>query len=172
MPDSKVSILDQQAISARLRRMAYEIYEANYKEQELILIGIDERGGYLSKQLCEHLNGISSLTISLINARLDRETDPKGIGIELSIDSIDELKEKVVLVVDDVLYSGFTMLNVVSILLQAGACSIQTATLIDRGHRKMPVSPDFVGLELATTIHQHVMVAINENTDHIEVFLV
>lgn len=170
MTDNKLKILGQHAIFARLKRMAYEIYEANYKEEELIVIGIDERGGYLAQQLCAHLSEISSMNIHLIHANLDR-SDPAGIGIDLSIEDVETLKAKTLIVVDDVLYTGNTMLNVVAILLQAGTRSIQTATLIDRGHRKMPVSPDFVGMELATTIHQHVIVEIDESNGNVQVFL-
>lgn len=150
----KVQILDSVGIMARIKRMAYEIYEANYAAKKLVLIGIDERGGFLAKLIADYLKEICSLKIQLLDASLDREAEG-GMGITLSA-KVDKLEGKHVVVVDDVLYSGYTLLNVVSILLQVGPASIQTAVLIDRGHRTLPVSADFVGIELATTLQQHV----------------
>lgn len=151
----KIKILDNASIHQRLKRIAYEVYESHYLEKELLVIGIDERGGKLAKLLSEQLKAISPLELTLIDSQLDRKSDPPGIGIELNI-GLDELRNKPVLVVDDVLYTGTTLLNVVSILLYAYPKSIRTAILVDRGHRMLPVSADFTGLELATTFHQHV----------------
>lgn len=150
----KVQILDAAAIMARIKRMAYEIYEANYTAKKLMLIGIDKRGGFLAKLIADYLKEICPLKVRLMDAKLDREAQ-EGIGITLSGD-VSKLAGQSVIVVDDVLYSGYTMINVVSILLQVGPRSIQTAVLIDRGHRTMPVSSDFVGIELATTLQQRV----------------
>ncbi|MEM6801492.1 MAG: phosphoribosyltransferase family protein [Bacteroidota bacterium] len=154
MTSDKVQILDQVSIMARLKRMAYEIYESNYGAKKLMLIGIDERGTFLAEKLAEFLKEISSLKISMLDAQLDREAE-EGLGITLS-GEVKKLKGRRVIVVDDVLYSGNTMMQVVSILVQLQPASIQTAVLIDRGHRAMPISSDFVGLELATTLQQHV----------------
>lgn len=154
MKSDKVQILDAAGIMARIKRMAYEIYEANYAAKKLVLIGIDKRGGFLAKLLADYLKEICSLKIRLMDAKLDREAK-EGMGITLSGD-VSKLAGQPVIVVDDVLYSGHTMIHVVSILLQVGPGSIQTAVLIDRGHRTMPVSADFVGIELASTIQQHV----------------
>lgn len=171
MSNDQVKLLDHHQVAARLRRMAFEVYEANYQEQSLIIIGIDERGGHLADLLAKHLKEISPLSISLYHAHLDRQSDPHAIGIDLSIESIEALKDQPILVVDDVLYSGYTLLNVVAILLQAAPSSIQTAVLIDRGHRRMPVSSDFVGMILSTTIHQHVKVEIKPESNSAEAFL-
>ncbi len=161
MMAAKINILSAEAISTRIKRMAFEVYESNYLDEELVVIGIDERGGFIAEQLCEYLERVSDLSLHLVGAKLDRNQTPGGMGIELDLE-LSDLRGKSVLVVDDVLYTGITMLNVVAILLQAGPRKIQTAVLIDRGHRNMPVSPDFVGVELATTIQQHVSVEIEE----------
>jgi len=168
--ESKIIILDQQGIISRLRRMAYEIYERNYLMDKLVIIGIGERGGYLGEQIVSYLNEISSMDIVFVNANIDRESDPISYGVELS-EGLDFLKEKHVVVVDDVLYTGRTLLNVVAILLHAGPVSIQTAVLIERGHRSMPISSDIVGFELATTIQQHVSVEIDKLTGAITAYL-
>ncbi|MEL6676037.1 MAG: phosphoribosyltransferase family protein [Bacteroidota bacterium] len=170
MAGTKTKILDQVAITARLKRMAFELYEANYQENELLVIGIDERGGYLAEKLCAYLSAISPLHIRFIQASLDRSQGSPEIGIELS-EELEHLRDKPIVVVDDVLYTGSTLLNVVSILLQATPKSIQTAVLIDRGHRKMPVSSDFVGLEMATTLSQHISVEIVPEKETAEAYL-
>lgn len=171
MSQTKVQILDHAAVMTRLRRMAYEVYEANYQEQDLFLIGIDERGGYLGQQLKQLLEQISPLKVHFIAATLDREAEGGGMGIELGLDSLAELQDQSVLVVDDVLYTGTTLMNVMAILLQGAPAKMRTAVLIDRGHRLMPVSADFVGLELATTIQQHVSVEFSDDPQRIAAFL-
>lgn len=163
MSATKVQILDHPAITARLKRMAYQIYEANYLNDEIFILGIDERGGALAEALVEYLEELCPVKITLVEAILDR-SESEGIGVSLDEDP-GLFKGKSVVVVDDVLYSGMTMLNVVSILLQSSPKTIQVAVLIDRGHRSMPVSADFIGLELATTLQQHVSFEILENDE-------
>lgn len=169
MPE-KVRILNHESIVTRLRRMAYEVYEANYGIDRLIIIGISERGGFLARMLSDYLREISEIAIDLINVELDRESDPVSYGIDLSED-FSVLEGQHLVVVDDVLYTGRTMLSIVAILLQAGPKQIQTAVLIDRGHRLFPISSDVVGIELATTLPQHIYVEIDEQQEKVEAFL-
>ncbi len=168
--DHKIKILNQKSIMARLKRMAYEIYERNFQAEELVVIGIDTRGGYLGNLIVSYLREISSLNINYLMADIDRESDPISYGVDLGV-GIEELAGKQVVVVDDVLYTGRTLLNVVAILLQAGPKTIQTAILIDRGHRSLPVSSDIVGFELATTIQQHVSVEIDHDAQRVNAYL-
>jgi len=165
----KIRILDSDDVAIRLKRMAFELYERNYEAESLTVIGIDQRGGYLARQIVGHLEQASNKEIQYIAAHLDREVET--IGIDLEIDDVSELAGKPLVVVDDVLYSGKTMLHVVAILLHAAPSSIQTAVLIDRGHRSLPVSADSIGLQLATTVHQHVSVEIDEESGRAEAFL-
>ena len=166
-----VIILDHDAVQSKLLRMAYEVYESHYGKKELVLIGIDERGGFLARQLLAHLERISPISVNLIHAKLDRTEGDPLLGIDLTVDSLDELTGKDLVVVDDVLYSGQTMVNVVSILLQARPASIQTVILIDRGHRTLPVAADITGMQLATTLQQHVTVQIIPESGRAEAFL-
>ncbi|MEL6134514.1 MAG: phosphoribosyltransferase family protein [Bacteroidota bacterium] len=159
MEDQQLQILDHASVQHRLKRMAFEIYEAHYEEEELLIIGIDERGGHIAQAIVEQLDIISPLSLVYIQAHLDRETNAPAIGIELEA-TVEELYQKPLLVVDDVLFKGSTMLNVVSILLHAFPKSIRTAVLIDRGHRSLPVAADFTGLTLATTVKEYVSVHI------------
>lgn len=169
MSQNHLRILDHNEIFARLKRMAYEIYENNYQQSEMLVIGIDQRGGFIAEKLVSFLSELSPIKVTLIDAEVDRSESLPGVSLSAELE---DLTGKAILVVDDVLYSGFTMLSVVSILLQLEPSTIQTAVLIDRGHRKMPISADYVGLELSTTLHQHVSVRIDEDEEKAEVFLV
>ena len=169
MSQNHLRILDHNEIFARLKRMAYEIYENNYQQSEMLVIGIDQRGGFIAEKLVSFLSELSPIKVTLIDAEVDQSESLPGVSLSAELE---DLTGKAILVVDDVLYSGFTMLSVVSILLQLEPSTIQTAVLIDRGHRKMPISADYVGLELSTTLHQHVSVRIDEDEEKAEVFLV
>ena len=169
MSQNHLRILDHNEIFARLKRMAYEIYENNYQQSEMLVIARDQRGGFIAEKLVSFLSELSPIKVTLIDAEVDQSESLPGVSLSAELE---DLTGKAILVVDDVLYSGFTMLSVVSILLQLEPSTIQTAVLIDRGHRKMPISADYVGLELSTTLHQHVSVRIDEDEEKAEVFLV
>ena len=171
MSDHSVQILDPAAVQAKLLRMAYQIYESAYGKTEFVMIGIGERGGFLAELLLSHLQNISPIEIQYVQAELDKTEGDPLLGIELEVDSLDDLTGKDLVVVDDVLYAGTTLLNVVCILLQARPASIQTAVLIDRGHRTMPVAADIIGMQLATTIQQHVEVRIDADAGLAEAYL-
>ena len=167
---TKILIMENEEILSRLHRMAFEIYERNYHHQVLHVIGVNERGSYLASKILEYLQKVSPLEFVYSQAQVDKHSDPISYGIQLEMDPA-ELKGKDVIIVDDVLYTGRTLLNVVAILLQAGPSTIQTAILVDRGHRSLPISPDFVGVELATTLQQHVSVEIDREQEVAKAYL-
>ncbi len=171
MNADSVQILDPAAVRSKLLRMAYEIYEAHYGQTHIVMIGIGERGGFITELLQEHLEQISNIEVEVIHATLDRGEDDPLLGIDIEIGELEELAGKDLVVVDDVLYSGMTMLNVVAILLQARPRTIQTVVLIDRGHRTMPVAADITGMQLATTLQQHVSVRVFPESRQAEAYL-
>ena len=127
--------------------MAFEIYERNFHEKLVYLIGVDVRGAFLAKQLKKHLEQVSHFEVILATTALDREERQGKRGpmeVEFSI-PLTELEDKVVVVVDDVLYSGNTMLHVVSPILGIVPQKIETAVLIDRGHRSITDSRSLQG---------------------------
>jgi pyrimidine operon attenuation protein / uracil phosphoribosyltransferase len=158
--NQKTLILDPQGIHARIRRMAFEVYEQNFDQSELILLGIGERGSYLASCLAAQLQQIS--TISCTQLRVEVVRNGSGMMNLILSEDASLFQGKTILIVDDVLYSGRTQLSVVAQLLTVHPHKIQTLCLIDRGHRMMPISPDFVGLELATTLQQHVSFELAE----------
>lgn len=155
----KVKILGASAVKAKLKRMAYEVYEANFGKDSLVIVGIDKRGGFLAKCIAELLKEISPLAVEMTFAKKIGGGRVRLEGEKLS----NVLTGKTVLVVDDVLYSGHTMLNAVAEVLSYSPAKVQTAVLIDRGHRNVPVTHDFVGMLLATSLKQHVSVEVQES---------
>jgi pyrimidine operon attenuation protein/uracil phosphoribosyltransferase len=160
----KTPILDAEMVEARLRRMAFEVYEQNFEETEIVVLGISERGGFIAKRIVDTLGEISSLEILYAQAELDKEVRQGRAGLMQASFSEEPsfFEGKVVLVVDDVLYSGNTLLNVIAPLLSFDPKKIQTAVLIDRGHRSMPIFSNIVGTQLATTLQDHVMFEVDE----------
>lgn len=160
---NKTPILDADMVEARLRRMAYEVYEQNFEEEGIVVLGISERGGFIAKRIVEILGEISPLEIQFATVELDQEVrQGQGGLMEASFsETADFFTGKVVLAVDDVLYSGNTLLNVIAPLLSFNPKKIQTAVLIDRGHRSMPVFSNIVGTQLATTLQDHVVFEVD-----------
>lgn len=156
----KVKILASGAITAKLRRMAYQIYEKNFGQTGVVLVGIDQRGGFVAQQLAGYLNEISPLKVDFLRLKKAEEGRPMEF-VESEVAGL--MRERVAVIVDDVLYSGYTMLQAVATVMEAGCANIQVAVLIDRGHRNVPVTHDFVGMVLATSLRQYVSVEVDED---------
>jgi len=151
----RVQILDARAARAKINRMAFEIYESNFGAAELLVLGLNERGSYLADLLAERLRAISPIQVQQLRA-LHRDH-----GFDIQSDNPGKaIQGRPVLIVDDVLYSGTTLFKAMAAVFPLQPARIQTAVLIDRGHRNLPVSHDFVGILLATTLQQHVSVEI------------
>ncbi len=164
----KVKILSPGAAQARLRRIAYEVYENNFGEEDLVVLGIDDRGGFLARELADLLTDISPLKVMLLEAR---KQDDSGTVALLNEDAPANIKGKVVLIVDDVLYSGKTLFHAIAAVMQYEPARVQTAVLIDRGHRNVPVTHDYVGMLLATSLKQHVSVEISRENSTATAYL-
>ena len=167
--NNKALILGNDEIGPKLNRMAFEIYEANFGNKNLVLIGLGDDGGFVGRKLRTKIEEISDFNLTYFEARKDLDGKTVLLGDEKLGK---ELKNNPVVIVDDVLYSGKTMFNAIAAVAEHNPKSIQNAVLIDRGHRNIPVRPDFVGLVLATTLKQHVEVEIDLKKDLIDAFLV
>jgi pyrimidine operon attenuation protein/uracil phosphoribosyltransferase len=151
----KIQLLDAAQANQKLTRLAYEMYEQNLGEKEIVLAGIADRGIDLAKLLKKKIEAISELDIRLVNIYLDK-ANPVDARIEPAFDPTG----KTIIVVDDVANSGKTMTYALKPLLDAVARKIQVAVLIDRQHKQYPVASDYVGLQLSTTIQDHITVDI------------
>ncbi|TXK72304.1 phosphoribosyltransferase family protein [Mesonia sp. HuA40] len=151
----KTAILNQQEIEYKIRRIAFQIYESNLNESQIILAGIKNKGFTFAEKIKTCLEEISGINIRLVSLKLDKKNPLNGI--EASISS-SEYKNESVIIVDDVLNSGSTLIYAVNFFLDQPVKKIQTAVLVDRSHKKYPVKADFVGLSLSTSLSETVKV--------------
>jgi pyrimidine operon attenuation protein/uracil phosphoribosyltransferase len=151
-------VLNSKQIDQKINRIAYEIYENNYDEKEVIMAGIVGNGFLLAKRIAAVLEKISSIKVKIIEITLDKE-EPLSSDIKISL-SDKEMKNKVIILVDDVLNSGKTLIFGAKPFLCSPVKRLTTAVLVDRGHNRYPIKADFVGLSLSTTLQEHITVEI------------
>ncbi|MGM7701098.1 bifunctional pyr operon transcriptional regulator/uracil phosphoribosyltransferase PyrR [Pseudalkalibacillus sp. Hm43] len=162
-------LLDQQAIRRALTRIAHEILERNKGTENLVLVGIKTRGVYLANRLSERIEQIEGekvnkgeVDITLYRDDLSKKTEneePMLRGTDIPVD----ITNKTVVLVDDVLYTGRTVRAAMDAVMDLGRPSqIQLAVLIDRGHRELPIRPDFVGKNVPTSREEIVSVDLTE----------
>ena len=157
---SRTLILNSKQIQQKINRIAYEIYENNYDEKELIIAGIASNGYLLAKRIAEVLNNISPIKTRLLEIVLDKK-NPLSKEIKIAL-SDKELKNKVIILVDDVLNSGKTLIFGAKPFLNSPVKRLTTAILVDRGHNRYPIKADFVGLSLSTTLQEHITVELEK----------
>jgi pyrimidine operon attenuation protein/uracil phosphoribosyltransferase len=150
----KVRILDTIQIQQKLNRLAFEVYENNFAEKELLVVGIDGNGYKVAIQLVAKLKEISGIKISLGRISLNKEKPWEG---EPVVDFEEkQFVNKTIILVDDVLNSGKTLMYAVKLFLDKPVKKINTVILVDRSHTRFPVKADYVGLTLSTTLQEHI----------------
>ncbi|WP_242923353.1 phosphoribosyltransferase family protein [Pontibacter liquoris] len=159
-PNHQTRILDQAQIEQKLTRMAYEIYEHNFKEQELVLAGIQPNGYTLAGLLARKLAEIAPIKVQLLSVTLDKAS-PLTMPAALE-PAQTELDGKVVVLVDDVLNTGKTLAYTLNALLPLNPRKLEVATLVNRHHTLYPVAATYTGYSLATTLREHVQVVLRE----------
>ncbi len=157
MSDSKNIILNHKQIVHKIRRIAYQIYESNTEEKEVIIAGIDTSGYILAKKIKSELEKISSLKPVLCKVSIDKKHPRNPINTSLSIE---EYQSKSLVLVDDVLNSGTTLVYGVKHFLDVPLKQFKTAVLVNRNHKKYPVKADFKGISLSTSLKEHVTVVL------------
>jgi pyrimidine operon attenuation protein/uracil phosphoribosyltransferase len=156
-------ILNHQQIQQKINRMAYQIFENNFAESDIVLAGIEQRGFILAQRIEAALKKFSSQNIILLSVEVEKDAPYQKN--QAPIIAADLIKDKVVIVVDDVLNSGKTLIYGVNRFLHAPVKKIATLVLVDRNHKSFPVNADYVGLSLATTFKQHIKVVFSESGD-------
>ncbi|MGN2369465.1 bifunctional pyr operon transcriptional regulator/uracil phosphoribosyltransferase PyrR [Clostridium cagae] len=163
----KSTLLDDKAIKRTLIRISHEIIERNKGIEDIVLIGIKRRGYPLAQRIAEHIEGIegSKVDVGYVDITLYRddltivERDPtvKSIDIETTI------KDKKVILVDDVLYTCRTVRAAIDAVVDLDRPEgIQLAVLIDRGHKELPIRADYVGKNIPTSKNEVIKVMLNE----------
>ena len=159
MPNSKTLILSNRQIQQRIDRIAYQIYENNYQEKEIIIAGLTKNGYTLAERISEKFKEISPIKLKLAEVIINKK-NPLSEKIKVNLPE-KELKDKVVIVVDDVLESGRTMMYAIDPFLKFSVKRLITVVLVDRDHHSYPIKADFVGISLATTMQEHISVELN-----------
>ena len=162
MVAEKSLILNDRQVQQKIRRMAFEIYEHNFKEKSIVVAGIDGQGYVLATLLVKQVQLISPLEITLVKVTLDKLA-PSQSGVTVDCD-IKSLKKKCIILVDDVLNTGRTFAYGMKPFLDAEVKKIETAVLVNRSHTLFPIYPQYTGFELATTIKDHVEVNLGKET--------
>ena len=142
-------VLDSNDIINKIRRISFEIIEKNIDEKEIYLIGILPNGKYLSQKINSFIIENSSINVNLHFIDIDK----KNLSIkEISFESdADEIKNKVIVLVDDVMNSASTLMYSINEILKYQPKEIQVAVLIERYYKSFPITPNFRGLELSTS---------------------
>lgn len=161
-------VLDDQQVKDRIKRMAWQVYETHHQETEVILAGIAEKGYRLAELLTEHIEAISPMKISLYRIFVDKK-NPLAGDARLEPHTT-ELEGKPIIVVDDVLNTGSTLIYGVKHFLSYNTKQIKTIVLVDRNHKSYPVKADIKGLSLSTNLMEHVEVNIKESPYSVMVY--
>ena len=151
-------ILDRHQIMQKIKRMAFEIYEHNFEEKDLLLAGIHENGYLLAEHLRRELQTISDIQVELVGITLDK-IRPLDYPIVVEPANI-PLENRAVILVDDVLNSGKTLAYSMQSFLKSEVKKIETATLINRHHTLYPINATYTGLSLSTTLQEHIRVVM------------
>lgn len=159
-------LLDSEAISRALRRLAHELIETNQGAQDLVLMGIQTRGVPLAERLAGHLADIEGTQVPVGPLDVTLYRDDIGRGPVRSLGETRfpaDVDGRVVVLVDDVLFTGRTIRSALDAVLAVGRpAAIRLVVLVDRGHRQLPIRADHVGKNLPTSLAQHVAVRVRE----------
>ncbi|OUU47146.1 MAG: phosphoribosyltransferase [Flavobacteriaceae bacterium TMED68] len=158
MESTGSKIKDLNDIYLSIDRIAYQIYESNFEEDTVFIVGIGKKGEVLSSLIGKSLNSISKIKVEFITLNIDKKNPLNNVNSDKPI-SI--LKHSSVVVVDDVLNTGSTLMYAVSYFLKVPVKSIKTAVMVNRNHKKFPVKVDFKGISLATTMNEHISVILD-----------
>jgi pyrimidine operon attenuation protein/uracil phosphoribosyltransferase len=158
----KSLILDSDQVKQKIRRMAYEMYEHNFKEKNIVLAGIEGQGYVLAKLLVKELESISPLKVKLVKISLDKSA-PQQSEVTLDCDS-KSLQKKCIVVIDDVLNTGRTFAYGLKPFLDIEVKKIEVAVLVNRSHTLFPIYPQYTGYKLSTTINDHVEVTLGKES--------
>lgn len=154
-----ITILSPDQIQQKIKRIAFQIWEDNIEEKEIVIAGIVDYGYIIAGRLKQELEQIAGIDVKLLKIAIDK-TNPRNEAI--CEGGAESGANKVVVVVDDVINSGRTLAFAISLFLDIPLKKLRTVALVERSHRVFPVSPDYVGTRLATVIKEHVDVVLDE----------
>jgi len=162
MPANKTIILQHQEIVQKITRMAWQILENNHDAGHLVIVGVEKKGTIVSKMLFAKLQEICDLQISHGSLFVDKNKPSlETIKLKCAV----SLHDANVILVDDVLNSGKTLMYATLPILAQSPRQLHTAILANRDHTRFPIKADFVGISLATTLQEHIQFVQAENKE-------
>lgn len=156
-------ILTQQQIQQITKRIAYQIYETFVDETEIVIAGIANSGYIFAQKISDEVSRISDINVVLGKVEVNKQNPLKEIKTDLAKEAYEN---KAVVLVDDVMNSGATLVYGVKYFLEVPLKKFKTAVLIDRSHKKYPVKADFKGISLSTSSLEHIQVVFNETEEY------
>ena len=153
-------IMNSKRINDCAHRISYQIVESSINKKEIVLIGIKNNGYIFAKKIHEFLKKITEKKIELLPFEINKKNPHESITLKNQFNSINNSS---VILIDDVLNTGKTLMYSIKFLLDYKINQLKTAVLIDRNHKDFPVKVDFKGLSLSTTMNEHVEVVFKKN---------
>lgn len=154
------TILSDNQINQKIDRLAHQLIENCFEEEQVFIGGIKGNGFELAKRIQSIINDEGSVKSELFEIEINKD-EPWIDTINLSIET-SKLKNGYIVLIDDVLNSGKTMQYALAEFLKFPTKAIKTLTLVDRKHRRFPIKADFVGLSLSTTLKEHVEIILKD----------
>jgi pyrimidine operon attenuation protein / uracil phosphoribosyltransferase len=158
MAPERTLLIDHARVQRKLERIAIQLCEETWSEKKLVVVGIAPRGLLLAQRLVALVGKVSKARIELVELTLDKD-DPLTGPVSLSI-PLAQLQDRTVVLVDDVLMSGRTLMHAAAHLVQVKLTKLTTVVLVDRRHRAYPIRADIVGLTLSSTLQEHISVEL------------
>lgn len=160
---SQNTILSHQEIEHKIKRIAFQIYETFVEEETIVIAGIASNGSVLAQRIASTLESISPLKVIFCEVYINKQNPLDSITTSISTQ---EYQGKGVVLVDDVLNSGSTLMYGVKHFLEVPLKKFKTAVLVDRNHKQFPIKVDFKGISLSTSSQEHVSVVFDENESY------
>lgn len=160
MPEKKNKIMDANDINRTIKRISYQIYESHFEESQLVLAGIAKNGVIMATRIRNELKKISEIDVIFMEISVDKKNPINPIVLS---QKLEVCKNNPVVVVDDVLNTGSTLIYAVTHFLSIKLKKLQTAVLVNRNHKNFPVKGDFKGISLSTSIKENIDVTFGED---------
>ena len=160
MSTEQTIILKEDQILQKIKRMAYQIYERNVQEERILVVGVVEQGYHLAELIVDQLHLIAPINTQLVRMEIDK-ADPIASPVTVDIEE-EKLQDVAVILVDDVLNTGKTMTYCLKPFMDKNIKKLEIAVLVNRSHKQFPISANYQGYELATTINEHIEVVLGK----------
>ncbi len=172
----KSTLMESEGLKRTISRISHEIIEKNENLKDVVLVGVKTRGVPIAKRIAENVEKFYGETLvcgtlDITNFRDDIASEQKNSEESLSVSC--EIENKTVIIVDDVLFAGRTArASMDAILAHARPAKIQLAVIVDRGHRELPIRPDYIGKNVPSSKNEIIKVSLlcHDGEDKVEIF--